>query len=121
MKVILHNTKGGNGRVAVVHWGRYQNGRVAIELLPVLRDEFSSPLLRASVNVPSITFAADEIAIKDYSENEGLLSDLVAANVVLLPAREIRVSEFAVVHVCKLTSQALEDLNHERRGWSKRA
>lgn len=61
-----------------VQLGTYGNGRVAIELY-TLEGE---PFMVASVNVPSVHLEEDEVIIKDYSENEGVLNFLEDNNIV---------------------------------------
>jgi len=63
-----------------VYFSKYtNNNRVAI----VLQDkETGEPYATASVNVVHADLKPDEVAIKDYSEGEGMLNDLVAAGIV---------------------------------------
>ena len=63
-----------------VYFTKYRdNNRVAI----LLQDkETGEPYATASVNLPHQTLKSDEVAIKDYSEGEGMLDDLVAAGIV---------------------------------------
>lgn len=60
---------------------QYGNGRPAIELII---QETGEPMARASVNLPSLRLDPGEIAIKDYSENEGMLECLISHKVVEL-------------------------------------
>ena len=46
--------------------------------------ETGEPMCIASVNLPSLRLEPGEIAIKDYSENEGILDCLVSNNIVEL-------------------------------------
>ena len=57
----------------------YSNGRPAIQL----SDLEGFPFMTASVNVPHIHLEEDEVVIKDYSENEGVLRFLVDNNIVI--------------------------------------
>ena len=57
---------------------RYSNGRTAIELIC----EDGDPMCVASVNVPALALAKDEVIIKNYSENEGVLEALIHAGIV---------------------------------------
>ena len=67
-----------------VQWGRYPNGRVALQLV----DE-EGPVATATVNVPEAELAADEVCIKDYAENAGVLDLLVLMGVVEPTGRRI--------------------------------
>lgn len=71
------------------------NGRVALELYD---DE--GPYATASVNVDD-DIPEDHIAIKNYSENEGVLDALVAAGVVERPSFFVE-SGWVQIPVCKL-------------------
>ena len=82
----------------VVAYAKYGNDRVAIQLLQADNNE---PIAVASVNLPDHRMEADEIAIKDYSENEGMLEALMKAKVVSAPLRYIE-SGFVTIPVCQL-------------------
>jgi hypothetical protein len=77
---------------------KYNNGRPAI-ILEDLTD--LSTVAVASVNIPDELLEEDEIAIKDYSENEGMLECLVNAGVVSQPTRHC-MTDFVLVPICKL-------------------
>ena len=79
-----------------VQWGRYPNGRVAIQLV----DE-EGPVATATVNVPEADLAADEVCIKDYGENAGVLDLLVLMDVVVPTGRRI-LTGFVDVPVARL-------------------
>jgi len=66
--------------VCEVYFSKYQNNdRVAIQLVD---KETGEPYATASVNLPNQDLEPDEVAIKDYSEGEGMLNDLVEAGIV---------------------------------------
>lgn len=77
-------------------FGRYSNGRIAIELV-----ENGEPVAVATVNLPNENLEADEIAIKDYSENEGMLRALLYGGVVTTPIRFVNIG-FVKIPICKL-------------------
>jgi hypothetical protein len=77
---------------------QYTNGRVAIQLISV---EDNEPYAVASVNVPDARLESDEVIIKDYSENEGMLEFLLQNNIVTLTDRKIQ-SGWVTMPVCKL-------------------
>ena len=62
-----------------VKLGKYANGRTAIHL-----DDANEgyPYATATVNIDHVLLADDEVLIKDYSENEGMLDFLVKNNIV---------------------------------------
>lgn len=62
-----------------LRWGRYDNGRVALQLADA---ETGEPIAKATINIPEIEIAEDEAFIKNWSENEGMLEALVGAGIV---------------------------------------
>ena len=82
-----------------VTFRKYGNGRTAIELIET-KEPFESVAI-ASVNLPNEPMEEDEIAIKSYSENEGMLECLVKYKVVSKPVRIVQ-SGFVSIAVCKL-------------------
>jgi hypothetical protein len=63
-------------------FGTYRNGRTAIELLDSQDHE---PVMVATVNIDNALLHGDEIIIKDYSENEGVLDFLVKNGITSRP------------------------------------
>jgi hypothetical protein len=61
----------------VIVYAQYSNGRTAIQLKD---DNDGSPVATATINVPDVYLEKDEVIIKDYSENEGMLDTLVRWN-----------------------------------------
>lgn len=76
---------------------RYGNGRMALQLFTLDLE----PYAMATVNLPEIAMAPTEIAVKDYSENEGMLQFLIDNNIVEPPHR-FASSGFVVVPICSL-------------------
>jgi hypothetical protein len=66
--------------------GKYSNGRTAIELIDA---EDGIPVMVATVNIPEVPLNEDEIIIKDYSENEGVLDFLQQNGLVGEVLREV--------------------------------
>jgi hypothetical protein len=64
-----------------------------------LIDEDGCPYMMASVHVPGLK--QDEVAIKDYAENEGILDALIQAGIVSKPHRQVS-SGYVTIPVCKL-------------------
>jgi hypothetical protein len=82
----------------VVAFAQYGNKRTAIQLLAA---DDNTPIAVASVNLPDEPMEADEIAIKDYSENEGMLDCLVKAKIVSTPLRFVE-SGWVTIPICHL-------------------
>ena len=81
--------------------GTYGNGRTAIELVGTDSDCSGELVAVATVNVPEVELKDDEVLVKDYSENKGMLAALVGAGVVEPTGREVD-SGFVKLPVCKL-------------------
>lgn len=77
---------------------RYANGRPCIELFD---EDDGFPFARATANVTEWQPGEDEILIKNYSENEGLLDWLVSNGIVEDTLRTHR-SGFIFLNICKL-------------------
>lgn len=74
----------------------YGNGRVALSLV----DE-EGPVATATVNLPGAKLDPNQVAIKNYAENEGMLDALVTAGVVKPTGETVR-SGFVEVPICEL-------------------
>lgn len=98
-----------NGISCRVKFDRYwSNGRVAL----VLVNEETIPnsnVAVATVNLPYKSMSADEVAIKNYSENSGILQVLMDAEIVEAPTA-MEPSGFVYIPICKLTKEAMNYL-----------
>ena len=74
------------------------NSRTAIQLIETGTEE---PIAMATVNLPDVDIAEDEVAIKDYSENEGMLAALTRHKIVGRPLRYVQ-SGFVSIPIRKL-------------------
>lgn len=81
-----------------VQLGYYANGRVVIQLIDPL-DNCCNAI--ATVNVPQVFIPNGYVLVKNYSENEGLLEDLIAGGIVGLPIGAVPCGH-AQAYVCKL-------------------
>jgi len=85
------------------------NNRVCINLVnadPITEDDIewpagTVPIATATVNISHVPLTADEIIIKNYSENEGMLNVLVEAGIISKPDRYVK-SGFVECPICKL-------------------
>jgi hypothetical protein len=87
-----------NGWNYHLHFGKYPNARVGFELLD---DEDNGCVAMATMNLPDIDIADDEVIIKDYSENDGMLDALIEADIISGPVNYVS-SGFISAPVCKL-------------------
>jgi len=81
----------------VIKIGRYQNGNPALSLIDC---EDGMPYCTCTVN-PDITLGDDQVVIKDYSENEGILDFLVKNNIVSLTGKKVA-HGYLVSEICTL-------------------
>lgn len=94
--------------LCTVSFAKYGNGRTAIRLMnaETLNDDGfdyppnTMPIATATVNIPDYPdLKDDEVIIKDYSENEGMLNALVNAGIVSKPFAR---AGFILAPVCRL-------------------
>lgn len=92
-------------KVKFKHWdceldlAKYRNNdRTCITLIDV---EDGEVILFATTNVPEIPLEDDEVIIKDYSENEGVLDALILAKVISSPIRYVQ-QGYITFPICKL-------------------
>ncbi len=78
MKVFKINSYGKEYEVTV-KLSKYSNDRIAIQLDDA---EDGMPYATATVNMPNVLLEYDEVLVKDYSENEGMLEFLIKNNIV---------------------------------------
>jgi len=86
------------GQNCPIQLTKYAHGNPA---LLILDEESGQRIAVASVNLPRGQVGEGEIAIKDWSENEGMLAALIEAGVVSQPLREV-LSGFVKIPICTL-------------------
>lgn len=83
----------------------YNNGRVALELLEEDLEYGLTPYATATVNLPDVLLQPNEVLIKDYAENEGILQFLVDNNIVTATKNGVQ-SGYVWVPVCILNPES---------------
>jgi hypothetical protein len=78
-------------------YGKYGNGQNSIQLFDI-NDGMPWAVASVAIDQP---LQPDEVAVKDYSENEGILETLFKAGVVEHPHRVVS-SGFVIIPICKL-------------------
>ena len=86
-----------NGTTVFAQYGKYGNGQNSIQLFDV-NDGMPWAVASVALDYP---LQSDEVAIKDYSENKGILETLLKAGVVEPPHRKVS-SGFVQIPVCKM-------------------
>ncbi len=76
---------------------RGKNDRLAIQL----KTELGTLITQATLDLSYVPLQVDEVLVKDFDENEGLLASLVEAEVVEPTEMTIREGK-DVLHVCRL-------------------
>ena len=79
-----------------IQYGTYQEGNTSMQLIDCAD---GCPFATATVNLPGL--AKNEVAIKNYSENEGVLIFLLDNNIIEAPHRFVQ-SGFVNIPVCRL-------------------
>lgn len=85
--------------------GEYGNGRLALSLIA----DNGEPIAVCTVNLPDLDIEEGHVAIKDYSENEGMLAALIEAEIVEEPSALVK-AERVEFPICKLTNRALVEI-----------
>lgn len=91
MEITLH------GETVTVEKERYPNGDRRINLY----DEMGLPYATCTLQLENVELAEDEVIIKNFSENAGMLDVLVAHKVVELTDRVV-VHGFVQSHISRL-------------------
>ena len=100
--MITHKTPYGKYRLSP-SFGNYANGQTAIKLFDM---SDGMPYATATVCVEDSLLKEDEVAIKDYSENAGILDSLIEAGIVNQPHAFIQ-SNFVKIPICKLITKTV--------------
>lgn len=82
----------------IIRWKYYSNGRTALELVDY---EDHQSIAVITVNLPNENLQSDEILIKDWSENEGMIGVLQKVNIIG-PVIESVKTGFVTAKKCKL-------------------
>lgn len=96
MKTITHISPYGEYQVAV-SFAKFTNGQTAISFIDV---EDGMAFCKATVSIPE-TLSENEVAVKNWSENEGVLDTLVNNNIVKKPHRYVS-SGHVSIPICEL-------------------
>lgn len=91
---------------------RYENNRIALVLENAdypEHDDDPSPIATATVNLPEYPLADDEVIIKDYSENKGMLQCLMNYKIIGPPVVIIH-GPFVDFPVCKILHADFKDV-----------
>ena len=85
-----------------IQLGKYANGRTRINLVD---DSDNEPYATATTNLPDVLLLDNEVFIKDYSENEGVL-EFLSKNNIVVPTNKWATSGHVDVQVCTLNPES---------------
>jgi hypothetical protein len=88
---------------------QYENCRHCIELIQVDSDLLFTV---CTVNMPEIDIKMDEVLIKDYAENEGVLHFLLVNDIVTL-TDEVVFSGYVQLNVCILNPEYIWGISRD--------
>lgn len=99
-----------HGGAGEIRTARYGNQRIALVVLDdgsrTARTGQISGGFKLTVNLPDEALDDDEVAIKDYSENEGVLAALIGVKVVAPPHRFVpSINGHVQFPICRLLVQ----------------
>jgi hypothetical protein len=94
--ILIYNSKYATYR-CYLEFLTYATGNKALRLID---STDGSPVATCTVNLPDLK--SDEIAIKDYSENQGMLDFLLENNIITSPHRYLESGYITNIPVCKL-------------------
>lgn len=95
-------TQFGSSYDVAISLGTYKNGRTSLQLIDM---EDGCPYATATVNLPEVLLEENEILVKDYSENEGVLKFLLD-NKIVTPTEKGVQSGHVWIPVCILNPQS---------------
>lgn len=98
--ILNYESKYGDILVEIVP-KKYGNNRLALLMVDALNKE---PVTTVTVNIPEAPLNDDEIIVKSYSENEGMLEYLVENDLVEDTGKFIPTG-FVVVNIVKMTEK----------------
>ena len=93
-----------SGYTCSVQFSRYHDDNLHISLVDLVD---GSPVATATTNIEGVKLASDEVCIKDYSENTGMLMALQAAGIVESVVDSIQ-SGYVYVLVVTLTKNVMK-------------
>tara|TARA_Y100000592_G_scaffold63269_1_gene98667 strand:+ start:10677 stop:10985 length:309 start_codon:yes stop_codon:yes gene_type:complete len=96
LETIYHEDENGSLVQLKVYLEEYRKGGTSITLADI---ETGEPYATATVWVPGLE--EDEVAIKNYSENQGILDNLILHGIVYKPHRSVQ-NGFVDIPICKL-------------------
>ena len=92
------------GQDVIIQYGKYSDGSKAISLICDSGEDAGAPYAIATIYYPELNLEKDEVVIKSYAENEGIL-EMLEAEGVLKRTDRIVLSGCTRNFICKLASK----------------
>lgn len=102
MQTFTLNSPCGSTYEVFISMSKYTNGRKALMLVDA---SDGCPYATATVNLPDVLLEDNEILVKDYSENEGILNFLTENNIVVPTDKGVQ-SGHVWIPVCILNPES---------------
>lgn len=80
-----------------LQFGRYKDGSYALSIF----DDYGEPLINVTKHVPGYKLQENQILVKNYSENEGILECLIEQEIIKNTGIVVPTG-FVQLHVCDL-------------------
>jgi len=87
------------GQECTLRKSKYQEG--GSTALYLVDSQTGEPVVMATVNMPEISLGENEVLIKDYSENKGILKTLIDARILEDTGKRVPAG-YTEVAICKL-------------------
>lgn len=101
-----YNSNSGGTYSVCIDFGQYGNGRISMKLIDM---SDGCPICTATVNVPEFDVEEDHVLIKTWSENEGIVQELIKANIIERVKVHVNCGH-SVAAYCKLTPPIIDIL-----------
>jgi hypothetical protein len=85
------------GEELIMELHHFNNGRIALLLV----DDYGEPYTKININIPEMPLDDDEIVVKNYGENKGILEQLIAQGIVTDTGKRVQTG-YVKSPVCKL-------------------
>lgn len=105
MNTFTYESKYGTYKDSFFQTGHYENGNLAIEIW----SNEEGPITRVTVN-PDIKIPQTQIAVKDYSENEGMVDWLISQDIIEKNPVKVVESGWVEIPIFNLTLNGIKML-----------
>lgn len=108
---VVRGVQYGSYKKVLIEVGSYFEGGLAVLLTHEADDGHRERLTKCTVNLPNQKCPPDEVWIKNWSENTGMVEWMVNNRIIERRATASTTSSFVVVQRFKLTPEFIEELS----------